>query len=225
MLIVGIDLILAGDNAIVIAMAARRLPSRQRKRAILYGTVGAVVIRAIATLLVVWLLNVPGLHLIGGALLIWIAYGLLSDSHSQKEVKAGTSLAAAVRTIIVADALMGLDNVLAVAGAAHGSFLLVIAGLIVGVPLVMGGSAVFLKLTDRFTWIVYAGTAILALTAGKMLFNEPVLGSLVEDYVWAKWLTIAIVIAGVLFFGWRSQNKQRKLEQHQSAIGIEMRQR
>lgn len=225
-LIVGIDLILAGDNAIVIAMAARRLPAEQRKRAILYGTVGAVIIRAIATLIVVWLLQVPGLHIIGGALLIWIAYGLLKDNQSQKEIKAGASLAAAVRTIIVADALMGLDNVLAVAGAAHGSYLLVIAGLLVSVPLIMGGSAVFLKLTDRFTWIVYAGTAVLAYTAGKMLFNEPILGNLVEDYAWAKWLTIAFVTAAVLFFGWRSQTKRRKLEQHQSAsLGVEMRQR
>lgn len=120
--IIIIDLVLAGDNAIVIGLAARNLPKHQQKKAVIWGTVGAVVIRALATLFVVWLLKVPGLLLIGGILLVWIAYKLLVEEKGH-DVEAVGSLWEAIRTIIIADALMGLDNVLAVAGAAHGSFL------------------------------------------------------------------------------------------------------
>lgn len=124
--IIVIDLVLAGDNAIVIGMAARNLPAHQQKKAIIWGTVGAVVIRAAATLAVVWLLQIPGLLLVGGLMLIWIAMKLLVQDGGHETVKAGSSLGAAIWTIVVADAVMGLDNVIAVAGAAHGSFLLVV---------------------------------------------------------------------------------------------------
>lgn len=134
--IVIIDLVLAGDNAIVIGLAARNLPKHQQKKAVIWGTVGAVVIRALATLFVVWLLKVPGLLLIGGILLVWIAYKLLVEEKGH-DVEAGGSLWEAIRTIIIADALMGLDNVLAVAGAAHDSFLLVILGLMISVPIMV----------------------------------------------------------------------------------------
>ncbi|RYM02159.1 TerC family protein [Sporolactobacillus sp. THM7-7] len=205
LLIIGIDLILAGDNAIVIALAAARLPAKQRKRAILYGTLGAVAIRALATLVVVWLLKIPGLHLIGGLLLVWIAYSLLRDQHAEKQIEAKHSLGAAIRTIIVADALMGLDNVLAIGGAAGGSYLLVILGLLISVPLIMGGSTLFLKLVDRYPWITYAGSGILAFTAGKMIFNEHFIIDTIEPFAWMKWLVIVLIIAGVLYFGWMTQ--------------------
>lgn len=205
LLIAGIDLILAGDNAIVIALAAARLQDHQRKRAILYGTLGAVAIRAVATLVVVWLLKTPGLHLVGGLLLVWIAYGLLRNHQADRKIEAKTSLAAAIGTIITADALMGLDNVLAIGGAASGNYLLVILGLLISVPLIMGGSAVFLKLVDRFSWITYAGSAVLAFTAGKMIFSEPFVFHWIGGAVWIKWLVIALIISGVLFFGWKSQ--------------------
>ncbi|MCL1630688.1 TerC family protein [Sporolactobacillus sp. CPB3-1] len=213
LLIVGIDLILAGDNAIVIALAAARLQEHQRKRAILYGTLGAVAIRAAATLAVVWLLKIPGLHLIGGLLLVWIAYSLLKDHKENKNIEAKTSLGAAIRTIIMADALMGLDNVLAIGGAASGNYLLVILGLLISIPLVMGGSTLFLKLVDRYQWITYAGSGILAFTAGKMIFDDHIIHDAVSGFSWIKWPVLLLIITGVLFFGWRSQQREKDAEQ------------
>ncbi|BBN99503.1 TerC family protein [Sporolactobacillus terrae] len=209
LLIVGIDLILAGDNAIVIALAAARLQEHQRKRAILYGTIGAVAIRAIATLIVVWLLKIPGLHLIGGVLLVWIAYSLLKDHKAEKHIEAKQSLGAAIRTIIVADALMGLDNVLAIGGAASGNYLLVVLGLLISIPLVMGGSTLFLKLVDRFAWITYAGSAVLAFTAGKMIFADHIISDAIAGFSWIKWPVLALIISGVLFFGWKTQQGKK----------------
>ncbi len=119
--IIVIDLVLAGDNAIVIGLAARRLPKDQQKKVIIWGTIGAIAIRALATLVVVWLLKIPGLLLIGGVLLIWIAYKLIAEGKDH-DIKAEEGFWSAIKTIIIADALMGIDNVLAVAGAAHGNF-------------------------------------------------------------------------------------------------------
>jgi YjbE family integral membrane protein len=141
--IVIIDLVLAGDNAIVIALAARSLPEHLRKRAVMWGTVGAIVVRSAMTMVVVWLLKIPGLLLVGGALLLWIAYKLLLNQDEGEDghnVVATTSFWGAMKTIIIADAVMGLDNVLAVAGAAHGSFLLVVLGLLISIPIVIWGS-------------------------------------------------------------------------------------
>jgi integral membrane protein, YjbE family len=210
LLIVGIDLILAGDNAIVIALAAARLQDHQRKRAIMYGTLGAVAIRAVATLVVVWLLKIPGLHLVGGLLLVWIAYSLLKNHQADKKIEAKTSLGAAIGTIIMADALMGLDNVLAIGGAASGNYLLVLLGLLISVPLIMGGSAVFLKLVDRFAWITYAGSGVLAFTAGKMIFAEPFVSYGIAGAVWIKWLFIVMIISSVIYFGWRMQQAEKR---------------
>lgn len=208
LLIVGIDLVLAGDNAIVIALAAARLQNSQRRRAILYGTLGAVIIRAMATLAVVWLLKIPGLHLSGGLLLAWIAYSFLKNRQSNKKIEAKTSLGAAIGAIIIADALMGLDNVLAIGGAASGNYLLVILGLLISVPLVMGGSAVFLNLIVRHAWITYAGSGILAFTAGKMIFAEPFVMNGISGFAWIKWAVIALIIVAVLFFGWKKEKRE-----------------
>ncbi|TCP29265.1 YjbE family integral membrane protein [Scopulibacillus darangshiensis] len=207
LLIVGLDLILAGDNAIVIALAARRLPEKQQKKAILWGTIGAVAIRATATLIVVWLLKIPGLHLVGGILLIWIAYKLLIDNKGHDGIKAGTSLTEAIRTIVIADALMGLDNVLAIAGASHGSYFMVILGLIISIPMIMWGSTLFLKLVDRYSWIIYAGSAVLAFTAAKMLFSEPFMEDFFTGHAIWKWCIEGLIIIGVLFIGLRKNKK------------------
>lgn len=221
-IIVGIDLFLAGDNAIVIAMAARRLPDHQRSRAILYGTAGAVTLRALCTLLVVYLLLIPGLHFIGGLVLIWIADRLLrpeGQSGKTKKVKAETSIWAAVRTIIVADALMGLDNVLAVAGAAQSDPFLVIFGLLISVPLLMGGSAIILALIERFHWIIFLGAAILALTAGRMLFAEPIVMKLLGNLgKWVEWPVVVLIIAAVLYSGWKSQRKAAQVHGRDQAV-------
>jgi YjbE family integral membrane protein len=197
--IIVIDLVLAGDNAIVIGLAARNLPIEHQKKAIIWGTFGAVMIRALATLAVVWLLKIPGLLLIGGIILIIIAYRLLVEE-KQHNIQAGENIWSAIRTIIIADAIMGLDNVLAVAGAAHGSFLLVILGLLVSVPIVIWGSTVIVRLMNRFPIIIVIGAAILAWTASKMIVNEPIIEQyFVNDMV--KYGFELIIISIVIMLG------------------------
>ncbi|WP_449539317.1 TerC family protein [Ferdinandcohnia sp. Marseille-Q9671] len=214
--IVVIDLVLAGDNAIVIGLAARNLPKPQQKKAIIWGTVGAIIIRAAATLAVVWLLEIPGLHLIGGILLVWIAYKLLTDD-TEHEIEAQGSFMAAVRTIIVADALMGLDNVLGVAGAAHGSFTLVVIGLIISVPIMVWGSTLFIKLVDRFPIIVTFGAAILAWTASKMIVEEPFIEDFFEN-AWVRYIFEILVVAAVIYIGTRAKKtKAQALKEKQKA--------
>ncbi|WP_286886500.1 TerC family protein [Aneurinibacillus sp. UBA3580] len=203
-----IDLVLAGDNAIVIGMAARRLPKEQQKKVIIWGTVGAIVIRMIATLIVVWLLEIPGLLLIGGFLLVWIAYKLLTEEKSHDHIKAEESLWAAIRTIIIADAVMGLDNVLAVAGAAHGSFLLVALGLLISVPIVVWGSTLIIGWLERFPSLIYVGAGVLAWTAAKMIVDEPFIAGYFAENPIVKWSFTIVLIAGVLLAGRRK--KQQK---------------
>jgi YjbE family integral membrane protein len=174
--IIVIDLALAGDNAIVIALAARNLPPALQKRAIVWGTMGAIAVRIAMTTAVVWLLGIPGLMAIGGAVLVWIAWKLLrGGGGGSHDVKSATTFWGAMQTIVIADAAMGLDNVLAVAGAAHGSFALVVFGLLVSVPIVVWGSTMILKWVERFPWLVHIGVAVLAWTAARMIVSEPVL--------------------------------------------------
>lgn len=210
--IIVIDLVLAGDNAIVIGLAARNLPKDQQKKVIIWGTVGAIGIRAIATLAVVWLLKIPGLLLIGGILLIWIAYKLLAEEKGH-DVESGQSFWAAIKTIVIADALMGLDNVLAVAGAAHGDFSLVIIGLLVSVPIVVWGSTLILKFVERFPIIITIGAAVLAFTAAKMIVDEKFLKGFFEDNPLLKWGIIILIVIGVVFFGKSKQRKNKVVEQ------------
>ena len=208
--IVLIDLVLAGDNAIVIALAARNLPRERQRQAIVWGTVGAIGVRTLMTLVVVWLLKIPGLMLVGGLGLVWIAYKLLvpGESGDSHEGSGATTLWGALKTIIVADALMGVDNVLGVAGAAHGSWDLVIIGLLVSVPIVVFGSSVVLKLVERFPIIIRAGAAVLAFTAAKMIVGEPLLDPVFDapSRIWLQWLTYGVAIVGVLGLGaWTSR--------------------
>jgi YjbE family integral membrane protein len=207
--IIMIDLVLAGDNAILIGLAARKLPKEQQRKVIVWGAVGAIVIRVIATLLVVVLLDTPGLHLVGGILLMWIAYRLLVEEE-QHEVKPADSMLAAVRTIIIADALMGLDNVLAVAGASHGNYLLVFIGLVVSIPVVMYGSTLILKLMERYPIIITFGAAILGLTAAKMIVAEPVLIEYFSNS-YIQYGFEGLVMLGILFVGViNSKNQELK---------------
>jgi YjbE family integral membrane protein len=190
--IIVIDLVLAGDNAIVIALAARGLPAHLQKRAVIWGAVGAIGVRSVMTLIVVWLLNIPGLLLAGGALLLWIAYRLLLPEAEEGDTghPVATTFWGAMRTIVVADAVMGLDNVLAVAGAAHGSYLLVVVGLVISVPIVVWGSTLVLKIVDRFPGVVYLGAAVLVFTAVKMIHSEPLL---------QPWLDATPLLASLLY--------------------------
>jgi len=214
--IVLIDLVLAGDNAIVIALAARNLPEHLKKQAILWGTVGAIGVRSVMTVGVVWLLQIPGLMLVGGLGLVWIAYKLLADQEeAQEHGPMASTFWGAMKTIIVADALMGVDNVLGVAGAAHGAMDLVIIGLLVSVPIVVFGSALVLRLVERFPLIIQLGAAVLAFTAAKMIVSEPCLASTFGDARQplqdaqgaARAAVYALVVGGVLAAGWWRQRK------------------
>ena len=205
--IILIDLVLAGDNAIVIALAARKLPPPLQKKAIVWGTVGAILVRSVMTVAVVWLLRVPGLMLVGGLGLVWIAYKLLVDQGTpEHQGPVANTFWGAMKTIVVADALMGVDNVLGVAGAANGSFDLVIIGLLVSVPIVVFGSTLVLKLVERFPLIIQAGAAVLALTAAKMIVSEPLLDPLFDPpqaiNAVARYATYVAAVAGVLLAGW-----------------------
>lgn len=209
--IIFLDLILAGDNAIVIGLAARNLQPSTQKKAIIYGTGGAVILRIIATIVVVWLLNIPWLLLIGGILLVYIAYKLMTDDDDHTDVKAGQTLWAAVRTIIIADAAMGLDNVIAVAGAANHNIILVIIGLFISVPIVVWGSTLFIKLINRFPWIIYLGSIVLGYTASNMITEEKKLQPFFEQYPALRIIFIIIVTAGILTAGFlKIKSKKRK---------------
>jgi YjbE family integral membrane protein len=220
--IVVIDLVLAGDNAIVIALAARNLPKNLQRRAVIWGTVGAVAVRATLTVAVLWLLEVPGLMGAGGVLLAWLAYRLLAgdDNGKDHDVAAASGFWGAMRTIVIADAVMGLDNVLAVAGAAHGSVLLVVAGLLISIPIVVWGSTLILNWIERFPALLYIGGAVLAWTAAKMLADEPLLQESLESRSGLKTLLYVLVIGGVLGFAWlrnrraaAQQNRQKEAMQ------------
>ena len=219
--IVLIDLVLAGDNAIVIALAARSLPTHLQRKAIVWGTVGAIVVRSAMTVGVVWLLNIPGLLLVGGLGLLWIAYKLLADQdHGDHHSPVVSTFWAAIKTIVVADALMGIDNVLGVAGAAHGAFDLVIIGLLISVPIVVLGSTMVLKLVERFPMIIHLGAAVLAFTAARMIVTEPLLNAVYGGpaslpgeqtlHTAAQWATYTVAITGVLAGGFWAARKTEK---------------
>ncbi len=203
--IIVIDLVLAGDNAIVIALAARRLPAELRNKAIVWGTVGAIAVRAAMSLAVVALLKIPGLQGAGALLLVWIAYRLLAPADALDAKGAAgmqsTGFWAAIRTIVIADAIMGLDNVLGVAGAAQGSFLLVLLGLLISVPIMVWGSSLILRIVDRYPVVIYVGAGVLAWTAALMLINEPLLEDWIEPRPWLPWVVYVLLIGGVLLAG------------------------
>ncbi|MBI3864338.1 MAG: TerC family protein [Planctomycetia bacterium] len=173
--IILIDIVLSGDNAVVIAMAAHKLPDHQRKQAILWGGAIAIIMRIMFTLIMAFLLLVPGVRFVGGLVLIWIACKLLmgeDDDHEIDATKASRSTWAAIRMIFVADFVMSLDNMLAVAGAAGEEWWMIIMGLLVSIAIIMFFSAVIARLMNRYHWIVYAGAAILAFTAGEMILGD-----------------------------------------------------
>ena len=201
--IILLDILLGGDKAVVIAMAANKLSPALRKKAILIGTAGAVIIRLIMTFIAVWLLTIPYLQVIGGLILLPIAVKLLVPEEHHDDVKASDNLMGAIKTIIIADAAMGVDNVLAIAGASHGSFLLVAIGFLVSIPIIVGGSTIIGRLMDRFPVILYAGAGLLGWTAGSMIGHDKILGPMIESSV-GTWAPLAIQIflaVGVIAVG------------------------
>ena len=195
--IVFIDLVLAGDNAIIIGMAARRLPMEQQRKAIFWGTAGAIGIRFLSSVAVVWLLKLPALMIVGGFLLVWIAHKLLTDK-KEHEINAHSDLWTAVKTIVIADGVMGIDNVMAVAGVAHGDLLLVTIGILITIPVIIWGSTAFIKLVDRFPAVIYLGGAVLTWTAGGMIAGDPLTKEYFSAIPYAKWLVSGILTVVVL---------------------------
>lgn len=208
--IILLDILLGGDNAVVIAMAANKLPANLRRKAILIGTGGAVVIRLVMTLIAVWLLTIPFLQALGGLILLPIAVKLLVPAEQEENVTASDSLMGAIKTIIIADAAMGVDNVLAIAGASHGSFLLVACGFLISIPIIVGGSTVIGKLMDRFPVILYAGAGLLGWTAGSMIGHDKILGTLLQQMAgsWAPIILQILLAAAVIAIGlWMSRKR------------------
>ncbi len=216
--IIMIDLLLSGDNAVVIALACRNLPAAQRKKGVLFGMAGAVLLRIVLSFFAVSLLSLPYLKLVGAMLLIWIGVRLIlpEAEHNESSVKADARLIGAVKTIIVADFVMSLDNVLGVAAAAKGNVPLLVFGLLISIPLIAWSSQLVLKLIDRFPYIIYAGGALLGYVAGEMLVSEALtsteLGAAfahrVEAQYYLHWLIPAACAVAVLAVGkWLALNQ------------------
>ncbi|TDQ42134.1 TerC family protein [Aureibacillus halotolerans] len=202
LIIIGLDIILGGDNAVLIALACRGLPEHQQKKAILFGTIMAVVSRIALTIVAVFLLQIPYIQLIGGLFLMWVAISLASNSDSHG-IKATKTLGSAVRTILIADFTMGFDNVIAVAGAST-AFWQVIVGLLVSIPIMVAGSRVILYLLERHPWLVFGGTALLGYTSGHMIIHDHmVLTYLTHShsiYGFAPWLfACAALVASFMY--------------------------
>jgi YjbE family integral membrane protein len=196
--IIAIDIVLGGDNAVVIALASRRLPLHQRKKAIFWGVFGAIALRVVLIFFALQLLQIPYLKIVGGILLFWIGLKLMMpQDEGGHEIDASSNLMGAIKTIIVADAVMSLDNVIAIAGAAKDSIGLVVFGLVVSVPIIVWGSKLVLMLMDRFPIVIVGGAALLGWIGGDMLVHDIV----VKDWMMANaaWLKYGGPIIGAAF--------------------------
>ena len=210
--IIFVDLILAGDNAVVIALAARRLPPHLQKKAVLAGTAGAIIVRIVLVVFALQLLRLPGLSVGGGLLLYYVAWRLLSEGDGDHSTTAADTFWAAMRTIIIADTVMGLDNILAIAGASGGDLWLVGFGFLLSIPIMVGGSMLILKLLKKAPWLVIAGSALLACIAGRMISDDIWLGEYVEELAlgtigeWACILAAAAVFTTIATYFSRRKN-------------------
>ncbi len=175
MKIIGINIVLSGDNAVVIALAARSLPPHQQKKAVIYGAGAAILMRIVLTIFAVQLLTLPWLKLVGSLLLFWIGIKLLVEEEGDEDIESSDNLMAAIKTILIADLVMSLDNVIAVAAAAGGSTMLLILGLAISIPLVIFGATMLLNLMERYPVIITIGAALIGLVAGEMLVTDPAL--------------------------------------------------
>jgi len=208
--IVLMDLALGGDNAIVIGMACRDLDPKVRTKGIVFGTIGAVVVRVLATLAVVWLLKIKFLMLGGGIVLLYIGYKLVAKKDAEKNIKATDALHKAILTVIAADILMGFDNVLAVAGAAQGHFVLVIFGLCLSIPIMVFGSSLVIKLMNKFPIIIYLGAGVVFYTAAKMIVDDQSVAPFFEERKLLSYGIMAAVVAGGLIISHISKKRLNK---------------
>ncbi len=224
--IIVINIILSGDNALVIGMASRTLPPRQRRMAIILGGAGAIVLRIIFTAVAAFFLHVPFLEALGGAVLIWIAYKLLNDESNAHDVKAGDSLMSAVRTIIVADVVMSLDNMLAIGGAAGGSIELLLFGLGLSMPLILLGSNYLARLLNRFPWLMIGGSGVLVITASRMIVDDHIVRNAIGDgasfpvLIGLSIVGIIIVLVPNLLKWRRTRNGQTSTKKRQAESNV-----
>jgi YjbE family integral membrane protein len=205
-----LNIVLSGDNAVVIAMACRNLPQHQQKKAIFWGSVGAILLRVVLTFVAVWLLKIPFVQLLGGILLIYIAIKLLKGENESEHLKTGSTMSAAIKTIIIADLVMSLDNVLALAGAAMGNYLLIALGLAISVPLIIWGSQLLMTLMNRFPVIIWAGAALLGFTAGEMIDEDQAIHGFLETFIPLYHLVIPIGLAVFVLVVGKWLNKRRE---------------
>jgi YjbE family integral membrane protein len=209
--IILINILLSGDNAVVIALACRNLPDKLRRQGILWGVLGAIVLRIILTYFAMSLLNYPWLKLIGAVLLIWIGIKLIvGDEHAEHEVKSSNRLISAIWTILIADLVMSLDNVMAVTAAAKGDLPLIIFGLVISIPLVIFGSQIIMRLIERLPWLVPAGGGLLGYIAGDLATDDPVVAPWIElQAPIVDWLAPFIGIAVVVIPGlWLARGRR-----------------
>ena len=202
--IVAIDIVLGGDNAIIIALACRNLPKKQKRLGILWGTAGAIILRVILVFFASALMTTPGLRLIGGVLLLWIGIKLLTDQAGDElegKIAQKGSLMGAIQTIIIADFVMSLDNALAIAAASKGSMFLVVFGLVVSVPIIIGGSAIILKLMERYPFIITLGAGLLGWLGGDLIandkINETILPAIILQSPWILAMTGAGIVVSL----------------------------
>ncbi len=215
--IIWVNVILSGDNAVVIALAARSLPKRQQGKAVFWGAGAAVVLRIVLTIGAVELLKLPFLKIIGGLLLLWIAVKLLLPEEDDADIESSTNLLQAVKTILIADLVMSLDNVLAVAAVAKGSILLLVLGLGLSIPLVIFGATLLMKLMVRYPIIITVGAALLGWVAGEMLITDPIVAPWLADLSWLKirlpafnWIEVGGAVLVVVLGKWLAVRVERR---------------
>ncbi len=217
--IVIIDLILAGDNAVVIAMAVRSLPADKRKKGIILGAGAAVLLRVIATFFVAQMLQINYVKLIGGALILWIAVKLFVEGAPEEgRGRQATNIAQAIKIIVIADMTISTDNMLAVGGASHGNFFLLLFGLCFSIPLVVLTSNLLSLLMDKYPFIVYIGAAVLVRVGGEMMFTDPFVVNLLHPPAWIKYtveitFALGVIVVGKLWMRWKIQKEHSETQE------------
>ncbi|SMC82601.1 TerC family protein [Sporomusa malonica] len=207
--IITVNLLLSGDNALVIALASRKLPPEQQKKAIFWGGAGAIGLRILLTFAAIILLKIPYLQLIGGLALLWIAINLLAGEENHEELEAKNSLGDAIKTIIIADLVMSIDNVIAIAAVAKGNVTLLVIGLAISIPIIIWGSKVIHMLMERWPIIITIGAAFLGWTAGEMAIADKKILPLIEPYPWTHWaIPAAFAIIVIIVGSMLSKSKQ-----------------
>jgi YjbE family integral membrane protein len=223
--IIWVNVILSGDNAVVIALAARSLPKRQQAKAVFWGAGAAVILRIVLTIGAVELLKLPYLKIIGGVLLLWIAVKLLLPEEDDADIESSTNLLQAVKTILIADLVMSLDNVIAVAAVAKGSIILLVLGLGLSIPLVIFGATLLMNLMERYPIIITIGAALLGWVAGEMLITDPAIVSWVADLRWMhfqlpeiNWIEVGGALLVVVLGKWLAVRVERKKDKFEDLV-------